>query len=109
MKPPFSAAINAWRVRRSLDLDGRERLDKLRIRLDHMAERPYFIERTPLALALVLPAWASALIIGVVLLIIAGIIAAVGVRALKRGMPPTPTDTLESVQEDVRAVRGLRK
>ncbi len=62
-----------------------------------------------LALALVLPVWASALIIGVVLLTIAGIIAAVGVRALKRGMPPTPTDTLESVQEDVRAVRGLRK
>jgi len=51
MKPPFSAAINAWRVRRSLSLDGRERLDRLRIRSDHMAARPYFIERTPLALA----------------------------------------------------------
>ena len=62
-----------------------------------------------LALSLVLPAWAAALIIGVVLLIIAGIIAAVGVKRLQRGMPPTPTDTLESVQEDVRAVRGLRK
>lgn len=51
MKPPFSAAINAWRVRRALDERGRERLDRLRIRFDHMAERPYFIERTPLALA----------------------------------------------------------
>jgi DNA polymerase-3 subunit epsilon len=51
MKPPFSAAINAWRIRRSLSEDGQERLDRLRIRLDHMAERPYFIERTPLALA----------------------------------------------------------
>ena len=51
MKPPFSAAINAWRIRRSLDIDGRERLEKLRIRLDHMAARPYFIERAPLALA----------------------------------------------------------
>lgn len=51
MKPPFSAAINAWRVRRSLSEDDRERLDRLRIRLDHMAARPYFIERTPLALA----------------------------------------------------------
>ena len=51
MKPPFSAAINAWRVRRSLDVDDRERLDKLRIRFDHMAARPYFIERAPLALA----------------------------------------------------------
>lgn len=51
MKAPFSAAINAWRVRRSLSEDGRERLDRLRIRLDHMAARPYFVERTPLALA----------------------------------------------------------
>jgi DNA polymerase-3 subunit epsilon len=51
MKPPFSAAINAWRVRRALPEEGRARLDRLRIRLDHMAERPYFIERTPLALA----------------------------------------------------------
>jgi DNA polymerase-3 subunit epsilon len=51
MKQPFSAAINAWRVRRSLSEDDRARLDRLRIRLDHMAARPYFIERTPLALA----------------------------------------------------------
>jgi DNA polymerase-3 subunit epsilon len=51
MKPPFSAAINAWRVRRSLSDEARDRLDRLRIRLDHMAERPYFIERVPLALA----------------------------------------------------------
>ncbi|MDH5208928.1 MAG: 3'-5' exonuclease [Burkholderiaceae bacterium] len=51
MKHPLSAALNAWRVRRSLDPDGRARLDRLRIRLDHMAARPYFIERTPLALA----------------------------------------------------------
>jgi len=62
-----------------------------------------------LALSLVLPAWAAALIVGVALLIIAGIIAAVGINRLKKGVPPTPTDTLESVQEDVRAVRGLRK
>jgi DNA polymerase-3 subunit epsilon len=51
MKPPFSALINAWRVRRLLSEDDRERLDRLRIRFDHMAERPYFIECTPLALA----------------------------------------------------------
>lgn len=62
-----------------------------------------------LALALVLPAWAAALIIGVVLLIIAGIIAAIGIGQLKRGVPPTPTTTIESVKDDVRAVRGLRK
>jgi hypothetical protein len=62
-----------------------------------------------LALALVLPAWASALIIGGALLIIAAIIAAVGAHHLKRGMPPTPTGTIDSVKDDVRAVRGQRK
>lgn len=62
-----------------------------------------------LALALVLPAWAAALIVGVALLAIAGIVAAAGVAQLKRGVPPTPTETIESVKDDVRAVRGLRK
>ncbi len=62
-----------------------------------------------LALALVLPPWAAALIIGAVLLIIAAIIAAIGIGQLKRGVPPTPTETIESVKDDVRAVRGLRK
>lgn len=51
MKAPFSAALNAWRVRRALPEQGRARLDRLRIKLDHMGARPYFIERTPLALA----------------------------------------------------------
>ncbi|MDO9591436.1 MAG: phage holin family protein [Microcella sp.] len=62
-----------------------------------------------LALALVLPAWAAALIVGGALLVLAGIAAAVGIAQLKHGVPPTPTDTIESVKEDVRVVRGIRK
>ncbi|WP_439564830.1 phage holin family protein [Microcella sp.] len=62
-----------------------------------------------LALALVLPAWAAALIVGGALLVLAGIAAAIGVAQLKHGVPPTPTQTIESVKEDVRVVRGLRK
>lgn len=62
-----------------------------------------------LGLATVLPAWAAALIVGGALLLIAVIIALIGVSALKRGVPPMPTDTMDSVKEDVRAVRGLRK
>lgn len=62
-----------------------------------------------LGLATVLPAWAAALIVGGALLLIAVVIALIGVSALKRGVPPMPTDTMDSVKEDVRAVRGLRK
>ncbi len=62
-----------------------------------------------LALALVLPAWAAALIVGGTLLLLAGIAAAIGVAQLKHGVPPTPTQTIESVKQDVRVVRGLRK
>ncbi len=62
-----------------------------------------------LGLATVLPGWAAALIVGGALLLIAAIIALIGISALKRGVPPMPTDTMDSVKEDVRAVRGLRK
>lgn len=62
-----------------------------------------------LALSLVLQPWASALVVGGALLLIAGIIAAIGIGQLKHGVPPTPTETIESVKDDVRAVRGLRK
>lgn len=62
-----------------------------------------------LALALVVPAWAAALIVGAALLLLAGIAAAIGVAQLKHGVPPTPTETIESVKEDVRVVRGIRK
>jgi hypothetical protein len=62
-----------------------------------------------LALALVLPAWAAALIVGGALLVLAGIAAAIGVAQLRAGVPPTPTTTIESVKEDVRVVRGLGK
>ena len=62
-----------------------------------------------LGLATVLPAWVAALIVGGALLLIAVLIALIGITVLKRGVPPTPTDTIDNVKEDVRAVRGLRK
>ena len=62
-----------------------------------------------LALALVLPAWAAALIIGGALLVLAGIAAAIGVAQLRHGVPPTPTQTIDSVKKDVRVVRGHGK
>src|SRR3954462_5267856 len=43
-----------------------------------------------LALATVLPAWASALIIGGAILVIAVILALIGISSLKKGVPPAP-------------------
>jgi predicted phage tail protein len=59
-----------------------------------------------IALSLVLPAWASALIVGGVVLIIAIVLALVGLKALKTGVPPVPTEAVENVKADVRAFKG---
>ena len=57
-----------------------------------------------LGIALVLPAWAAALIIGGGLFLFAGMIALVGRRNLKRAMPATPMETMDSVRADVSAL-----
>ena len=62
-----------------------------------------------LGIATVLPAWLAALIVGVALLVITGILAAVGVSQLKRGIPPAPTETIESVKKDVRTIQGTEE
>ena len=62
-----------------------------------------------LGLATVLPAWAAALIVGGVLVLIAVILVLIGIALLKRGVPPTPTETIESVKNDVSALKGTGK
>ena len=62
-----------------------------------------------LALSLVLPGWLAALIVAAFLLIVAGILALVGYRILKRGIPPVPTESIDSLQRDYRAIRGFGK
>lgn len=59
-----------------------------------------------LGLALVVPAWLSALIVAVALLLVAAILAFVGQKKLKQGMPPVPTESIDSVKEDIRTVKG---
>lgn len=59
-----------------------------------------------IALALVLPAWLSALVIGAGLLLVAGAAARLGKRALRAATPPAPEEAAEGVAKDVRAVRG---
>lgn len=60
-----------------------------------------------LGIAVALPAWLSALIVGVALLILAGLLALIGAKSLKKGMPPVPTKTVQSVKEDVEAIKGM--
>jgi Putative Actinobacterial Holin-X, holin superfamily III len=57
-----------------------------------------------IALALVLPAWLAALIVGVVLFAIAGVMAAVGRGQVKKATPPVPTNAVRSVKADIETV-----
>jgi len=58
-----------------------------------------------LALALVLDAWLAALIVGVVLLAVAGVMAMVGKKQVAEATPMTPERTTESVKQDLDAVK----
>jgi hypothetical protein len=62
-----------------------------------------------LALSLVLPGWLSALIVAAFLLIVAVILGLIGWRVLKKGIPPIPSESIRSLQSDVRTIRGLVK
>ena len=66
-----------------------------------------------LALALAVEGWLAALIVAAALGAIAGVLALIGTRNVKQGVPPTPERTFESVKEDVewtkqRAQEGRR-
>ncbi|GII65481.1 membrane protein [Sphaerisporangium krabiense] len=54
-----------------------------------------------LALALVLPAWLAALIVGVALLIVAALMALVGKEQVSRATPPLPEEAIRSMKADV--------
>jgi uncharacterized membrane protein YqjE len=58
-----------------------------------------------LALALVLPAWASALIVGGALLLVSAALAGLGRKRVKQAMPPVPQQTQASVEADVEEIK----
>jgi len=62
-----------------------------------------------LGLSAVMPGWLAALVVSAFLLIVAAILALVGYRVLKRGVPPVPTESIDSLQRDYRAIRGIGK
>lgn len=67
------------------------------------------VAATILLLALVLPAWAAALIVAVVLFLIAGVLALVGKKQVSQAVPPMPEATVRSVRADVDTVAAAVK
>lgn len=61
-----------------------------------------------LLLDLVLPAWAAALIVAVVLFAAAGIAALLGKKKVQEAAPPKPERAMENVKQDVATVKGAR-
>lgn len=61
-----------------------------------------------LGLAVVLPAWLSALIVAGVLVIVVIIFVLLGINQLKK-TNPEPTETISSVKRDVRVIKGTTK
>ncbi|WP_230976445.1 MULTISPECIES: phage holin family protein [Georgenia] len=58
-----------------------------------------------LGLAVALPAWLSALIVGVVLLIIAAVAALIGKKKVQEGQAPSAEETKANLKADVDAVK----
>ena len=58
-----------------------------------------------IGLAGVLPAWAAALIVGGVLLAVAGLAALLGKGQVSKATPPVPEQTVQSVRADVEEIK----
>jgi len=59
-----------------------------------------------LGLGEVMPYWLAALVMGVVLLVVAAILAVVGKGQVKQAAPPMPKETVASVKADIDTVTG---
>lgn len=60
------------------------------------------------ALSLVVPLWAATLIVAGVVILSAVLIAAIGAAVMARSKSPLPDETVESIREDIRVIRGDR-
>lgn len=60
-----------------------------------------------LGFATIMPGWAAALTVAGIILVAIIVLVLIGVNRLKHGVPPAPTETIESVKDDVRAIKGL--
>jgi hypothetical protein len=60
-----------------------------------------------LGLATVFSPWLSALIVAGALLVIVAILVLVGVSSIKKGIPPVPEESVDSLKKAVNAIKGL--
>jgi uncharacterized membrane protein YqjE len=61
-----------------------------------------------IGLGTVLEPWIAGVIVGVVLLVVAGILALSGRKQVERGTPPVPEQAIESAKRDVDEVKAAR-
>ena len=59
-----------------------------------------------IALGTAIEPWLAAVVVGVVLLAIAGVVALIGKKQVKEATPPMPEQTVASVQRDIDTVKG---
>ncbi|MDR6972452.1 phage holin family protein [Leifsonia shinshuensis] len=62
-----------------------------------------------LGIAVALPAWAAALIVFGALIVIAVVLALIGIRSFKKMDGLAPSQTIDSIKEDADALKGLGK
>ncbi len=62
-----------------------------------------------LGLAEAVPAWLSALIVGLVLLLVAGVLALFGRKKVASATPAVPTEAVEGIKTDIRTVQEARR
>jgi putative superfamily III holin-X len=62
-----------------------------------------------LALSNVLDAWLAALVVGAAIGLVATLLVLIGLKSIRRAAPAVPTETVESVKEDVAWVKTRAK
>jgi hypothetical protein len=62
-----------------------------------------------LALSLIMPGWLAALLVAAALLVIGVILGLIGYRILRKGIPPVPSESIDSIKRDIRAIKGIGK
>jgi uncharacterized membrane protein YqjE len=65
----------------------------------------FVLAAAALALATAVDAWAAALIVGVVLLVVAGLLAVTGKKQVEQATPPVPEQAIDSAKRDVDEVK----